>query len=297
MEPIRKLPALGRAGGKAILFGEHAVVYGGVAVALPVRSLELSILLDKGEGWSMSEAPSPKLDRARDAVLEAAGWDGPHVHGVIESTLPLACGLGSSAALAVALARAVLSASCREHTSEDVRALADAAERVFHGNPSGVDVAAILQGHPIRFRRGESPLPLGTAGRFDLWVVDTGVRSETSEVVADVAQLRADHPGRFDASREHIATSVADGIRALNGGTAREMAEAMDLAMVGLRGMGVSHPAIENVLLDGRRRGALGGKLSGAGRGGVVLLLAPDPDWTPGDTVGDCAVLTRVTVE
>ena len=296
MRPNRKLPALGRAGGKAILFGEHAVVYGGRAVAMPVSSLELSVLLDVGEGWSMSEPPSPKLDRARDAILEAAGWDGPSLHTVVKSTLPLACGLGSSAAFAVALSRAVLSASCREHTPDDVRGLADAAERVFHGNPSGVDVATVVHGHPIRFRRGEAPRPLSTAGRFDLWIVDTGVRSETSEVVADVARLRGDHPGRFDSSLDRIAASVADGIRALDGGTAREMAEAMDLAMEGLRGIGVSHPVIEEVLRDGRRRGALGGKLSGAGRGGVVLLVAPDPGWDPGDRVGDCAVITRATV-
>ncbi len=296
MRPTRKLPALGRAGGKAILFGEHAVVYGGVAVAVPVNSLELSILLDAGQGWSMSEAPSPKLDRARDAILEASGWDGPSLRGVVESGIPLACGLGSSAAFSVALARAVLTASCREHGPDDVRALADVAEQVFHGNPSGVDVATIIHGHPIRFCRGEAPRPLATTGRFDMWIVDTGIRSETSAVVADVARLRSAHPRRSEAALGHIATSVADGMRALDGGTVQAMASAMDLAMEGLRGIGVSHPAIEDVLRDGRRRGALGGKLSGAGRGGVVLLLAPDPDWTPGDTVGDCSVLTRVTV-
>lgn len=296
MKPIRKLPALGRAGGKAILLGEHAVVYGGFAVAVPVNSLELTVLLDKGDGWSMSEPPSPTLDRARDAVLQAAAWDGPSLRAEVASSIPLACGLGSSAALAVALARAVLTACCREHTSDDVRTLADAAERVFHGNPSGVDVATVVQGQPIRFRRGEEPRPLQASGRRDLWVVDTGIRSQTSEVVADVARLRRDDPARFATALEHIADSVSAGSSALDGGTAGEMAAAMDLAMVGLRGIDVSHPVIEEVLLDGVRRGALGGKLSGAGRGGVVLLLAPDPDWDPGDRVGGCAVLTRVTL-
>lgn len=296
MQISRKLPALGRAGGKTILFGEHAVVHGGVAVAVPVPNLELKVLLDTGTGWNAPTRDTDILERALEAILLEAAWDGPGLFVDVRSTLPLACGLGSSAALSVALARAVLSAQRRENAPDLVRSLANAGERVFHGNPSGVDVATIVLGRPIRFRRGEEPREIAAAGRFDLWVVDTGVRSRTSEVVADVAALRSTSPDTFRAALDRIALSVTAGLRTLDGGTAEEMARAMDQAMVGLRDIDVSHPAIEAVIREGVARGALGGKLSGAGRGGVVLLLAPEPEWTPGPEVGGCRVLTRVTL-
>ena len=296
MKPVQKLPALGRAGGKAILFGEHAVVYGGAAVAVPVSGLALTVLLEPGKGWDMPEQATASLDKARDAVLVAAGWDGPSLHIRVTSDLPLACGLGSSAAFSVALSRAVLSAQCREHTDALVRELADAAEAVFHGNPSGVDVATVVQARPIRFRRGEDPRALGSLERFDLWVVDTGVRSQTSAVVADVARLRDTALIRFEDALARIADSVSAGTRALTGGTVAGMAAAMDTAMEGLRILGVSHPRIEDVIRAGIERGAVGGKLSGAGRGGVVLLLARDPDWDPGGTICGCPVLTRLTL-
>ncbi len=296
METTRKLPALGRAGGKTILLGEHAVVYGGTAVAVPVTALELRVLLDTGEGWRAPTGDTDVLDRALAAILEAAGWDGPSLFVDVRSTLPLACGLGSSAALCVALARAVLTAQRSEHSLDRLRELANAGERVFHGNPSGVDVATIVLGRPIRFRKGEPPQEIAASGRFDLWIVDTGVRSRTSEVVAGVAQLRAEEAATFEIALRHIADSVAAGLDALDGGDSARMAAAMDHAMEGLRAIDVSHPVIEEVIREGVGNGALSGKLSGAGRGGVVLLLAPDPAWDPGPEIAGCPVLTRVTL-
>jgi len=289
--------ARGAAGGKAILVGEHAVVYGGRAVAMPVSGLQVRVLLSAGGGWDLGEPPGarePLLDRARDAVLEAAGWQGPPPHLAVRSTLPLACGLGSSAAFAVALARAVLDAVGRAADDEVVRALADAAEAEFHGNPSGVDVATVVRAQPILFRRGEVPAPVPLRGRFDLWIVDTGVRSQTGDVVSDVARLRERDPDRFTTSNVQIATSVEQALAALREGDVGALGQAMYTAMRGLRGIGVSHPAVEAVVDAATARGAAGAKLSGAGRGGVVLVLAPDADWSPGDAPGGGRVLTRV---
>jgi len=291
--------ATGRAGGKAILFGEHTVVYGGAAVATPVTGLHVEVEVAPGSGWDLPDQAatrSRRLDRARDVILAEIGWPGLPPMIRVRGTLPPACGLGSSAALSIALSRALLDAAGRPADDDVVRELANASETVFHGNASGVDVATVLAGKPILFRRGEPATPVSVGDRIDLWLVDTQVRSSTSEVVADVASLRRSEPERFREARERIARSVDDGIGALTTGSTEELAAAMSLAMGGLRAIRVSHERIEQVLEAATRAGATGGKLSGAGRGGVVLLLSPDPEWEPGQEIADCPVLTRVTL-
>jgi mevalonate kinase len=236
------------------------------------------------------------LRRARDVVLQAAGWTGEAPHVTTRATLPLACGLGSSAAFSVALVRAVLAGLGQPATPAEVRPLANLAEAVFHGNPSGVDVATVLSDVPIRFRRGGEPVAVRVGGTFHLWIVDTTIRSSTAEVVASVAALRQRDPAAIDGHFTTIAEAVELGISSIAEGSIDGLAAAMDAAMLGLRGIGVSHPSTEVVIDRARRRGALSGKLSGAGRGGVVLLLAADDRWDPGPTVAGCPVLTRATL-
>jgi len=291
--------ATGQAGGKAILFGEHTVVYGGAAVATPVAGLCVEAEVVPGSGWDLPDHPgvrSRRLDRARDVILQELQWPGLPPLIRVRGTLPPACGLGSSAALSVALSRALMNASGCDPDDDKVRHLANAAETVFHGNASGVDVATVLAGKPILFRRGERTLSVSVGGRVDLWLVDTRVRSSTSAVVADVAELRRSEPERFRDARERIARSVDAGVAALAAGSPDQLADAMTLAMEGLRAIAVSHDRIEDVLAAAAAAGAAGGKLSGAGRGGVVLLLAPDAAWDPGPALADCPVLTRVTL-
>jgi len=286
----------GTAGGKAILLGEHAVVYGVPAVAIPVADLGIEVDIGPGGGWDLepdAEVHQADLARARDALLAAAGWSDQTPRVRIRSTLPTACGLGSSAAISVALARAVRDALGQPGDDQDVARLAGAAERVFHGNPSGVDVATVMAPGPIRFDGGEvTALPPG--GRLDLWVVDSGVRSRTSAVVGSVAALRSTEPAVFEAGLEEVRSAVERGVEALAAGSVADLGGAMALAMTGLRRLGVSHPAIEAVVEDAARRGAAGAKLSGAGRGGVVLVLAPDAGWEPGGRIGGGEVLARI---
>ncbi len=289
----------GRAGGKAILLGEHAVVYGATAIAIPVPQLWVEVEVGPGSGWDMEtpEGVDPDLlDRARDAQLAALGWPGRPPRIRIRANLPVSCGLGSSAALSVALARALLAASRGRGPAGRLIELANASELVFHERPSGVDVATILAEVPIRFRRGEIPRPLRVEGRFDLWVVDSGVRSLTAEVVSAVAARRRSAAAETDAAMARLAGAAETGADALERGDRASLGQAMAGAMEGLRAIDVSHPAIERVVEEAKIRGALAAKLSGAGRGGIVLLLAPGRRWTPGPDVAGCPVLTRITL-
>ncbi|WP_437321877.1 mevalonate kinase [Sorangium sp. So ce385] len=281
------IEALGQASGKVILLGEHAVVYGAPALAAGIergararatrapegaRASALR-LGDREHGASPAEGD---VAQAFAALLEALPGAGP-VRVEAESDLPPGGGLGSSAALGVAIARAVAALTPGAFTAAAEVAAAAAWERVFHGNPSGIDTAAAARGGCFRFTRAHGATPL--APRDDLWlcVGSTGVPSSTRSMVELVAKLFERKPTLAETSIAGIAALVENAALAIEAGDAIALGRLMDLNQMLLAGMFVSTEAIEALCKLAREAGALGAKLTGAGGGGSVIALLPPP--------------------
>ncbi|WP_437594477.1 mevalonate kinase [Sorangium sp. So ce1000] len=292
--------ALGEASGKVILLGEHAVVYGAPALAAGIergaraRAAPCSGASALRLGGREHRAAPAEGDVARAfAALLAALPDVGPVRVEAESDLPPGGGLGSSAALGVAIARSVAAlaraSSAAENaaaarTAADAAATADAAaawERVFHGNPSGIDTAAAARGGCFRFTRAHGATPI--APRDDLWlcVGSTGVSSSTRSMVDLVARLFERKPALAATSIAGITALVENAALAIEAGDAIGLGRLMDLNQMLLAGMFVSTEAIEALCKTAREAGALGAKLTGAGGGGSVIALLPPPP--PGD--------------
>ncbi|XXT25410.1 mevalonate kinase [Sorangium sp. So ce429] len=293
--------ALGQASGKVILLGEHAVVYGAPALAAGIergararaaRSSGASALWLGGRehGAPPAEGGAPgDVAQAFAALLEALPGAGP-VRVAAESDLPPGGGLGSSAALGVAIARAVAAlargrveprveteAAEAALTAEATVAAAAAWERVFHGNPSGIDTTAAARGGCFRFTKAHGATSL--APRDDLWlcVGSTGVPSSTRSMVDLVARLFERKPTLAESSIAGIAALVENAALAIEAGDAIGLGRLMDLNQMLLAGMFVSTEAIEALCKLAREAGALGAKLTGAGGGGSVIALLPPP--------------------
>jgi hydroxymethylglutaryl-CoA reductase len=279
-----KLPARARAVGKIILLGEHAVVYGRPALACGLP-LGLGVEVGEAAGTPGLTTDRPELagdDRPARVLAEAAralGIDANALAVRVRSEVPAGVGLGSSAALAVALVRALAAAVERRLEPADELALAMRLETVFHGHPSGIDTTAASLGTCFRFVRGAPatvepiraprPLPL---------VIGFAERSRrTAAAVAAVrARWEADREGQerlFDA----IAAVVADGVAAVARGDLVALGRAFDRNQRLLATLGVSTPGIAVLVAAAREAGALGAKLTGAGGGGAMIALAPDP--------------------
>jgi mevalonate kinase len=279
------LPARGRAAGKVILLGEHAVVYGRPALAAGLAlGLETVAVAHTGTARLESDQPALAGDaRPHRLVAEAAAALGLPPEGFVvrvRSELPAGAGLGSSAALSVAVLRALATAAGRQLSLDEELALGRRLEAIFHGHPSGIDPAAAALGRTcFRFVRGEPPLvtPVVTARPLSVVIaLPTGPRSTGAAVQGLRARWEADRD-RHERLFDEVAAVVEDGMHAAQAGDIVALGRAFDENQALLAALGVSAPEVDALVAAARQAGALGAKLTGGGAGGAVIALAREP--------------------
>lgn len=266
--------ASGVAPGKVILLGEHSVVFGKPAIAAAIeRRLEVRIRLDDG-----ARAPADgRLAEAIDAAAREMGVEPKHLVVDVVSDIPPACGLGSSAALSLALVRALATMTERALSDDELRSRASRVENVFHGTASGVDVAACAAGGVIWFERADPPRieTLRPAKPLDLVIASSGENRSTAGPVGRLRERRAQRPEIYGRLFDLAGDVVRAGRTALEQGDEQALGALMDVAHGLLNACGVSTPALERAVAVARAAGAAGAKLSGAGGGGVIVALSP----------------------
>lgn len=273
---------------KFILMGEHSVVYGRPAVALPLPTLSMTVDLIETQGparivsslftGDLRDAPAGLAGpvAAITAAGEAFGIDRTGMTVAIESSIPAERGLGSSAATAGAIVHAFAAAAGRELSDREHFDLVQIAERVAHGTPSGLDAVATNSRVPILFRDGVAEgLPMSLDATFV--IADTGVRGRTRDSVAGVRALREARP-RWATSRIDRLGDLTEGVVAdLAAGDAEPLGRRMSEAHVLLGELGVSSDELDGLVRASSAAGALGAKLTGGGRGGCVVALVGSP--------------------
>jgi mevalonate kinase len=283
----------GSACGKVILLGEHAVVYGVPALVVGIdRGATATASFLEGEGRTseltmargairVAPGEGADLSRAFAALLEACAVRAP-VHVEIETDLPAAAGLGCSAALGVAIVRALDATHSKKSPPGDVIARAMEWEKVFHGNPSGIDATAATRGGCLLYQREDGPAKIHeiALGRpLCLVVGHTGIASTTRSMVEHVAKLRQRKPDLVNQSFEAIRSLVANARLALEAGDTLGLGKLLDLNQMILSGLMLSTEETEALCRTARETGALGAKLTGSGGGGcVVALVDRDPE-------------------
>ena len=285
--------------GKIILFGEHAVVYGRPALAVPVTQVHADVeVTDSPRAGIWIHAP----DIALHAELNSLPSDHPIasvIHNLffslgispfppleikITSTIPVASGLGSGAAVTVALIRALssfifhLSSFAHPPLSlEEINSLAYEIEKLHHGTPSGIDNTVVTYAKPVYFVRGQPIETFKVGAPFTLVIADTGIPAPTKESVGDVRKLwEADKP-KWEKIFDEIGEISETARTAIERGKTKELGGLMDSNHALLQTLTVSSPELDHLTEIARKSGASGAKLSGGGRGGnLIALVEPD---------------------
>lgn len=282
--------AFGEAPAKIILFGEHAVVYGMPAIAIPVNSLSVRASIEQLEAdpasvlveiaglelsfWLDDSDVSQSLVKTIRILLDRL--DAPRNHGLkirIESTIPVASGMGSSAAISVAVLRALAAHHSLQLSLSEQSALAFETEQIHHGTPSGIDNTVIVYDRPLYYQRGEQPEFIEIHESLRFLIASSGQPSSTAEAVSGVRQRWERDQPRFDAVFAEIGKIAAQARDELRDGNAIAVGELMDLNQDLLRTLNVSTPELESLLDAARAAGAAGAKLSGGGLGGNVIAV------------------------
>lgn len=277
--------------GKIILFGEHAVVYGQPAIAVPINSLHAKATIradihgtpgqvrlsahDVGLDDTLKNlSPNNPLAAALRGVLSALELDSsPSCIIRVTSTIPIAAGLGSSAAISVALIRGFSAFLGHPLPDEQVSDLAYSVEKIHHGTPSGIDNTVITYAKPVYYVRGEPISTLTIAKPFSLTIADTGIPSPTSITVGDVRRAWEAEPQRYERMFAKVGEITRSARNIIESGLPDRLGLLMDQNHELLVEMGVSSPELNSLVSTAKHAGALGAKLSGGGRGGNMIAL------------------------
>jgi len=270
--------------GKVILLGEHAVVHGCPAIAVGIeRGVTAEAKTAKRDllrlsPWGMAIGPDPDghkpLERAFAAAL-ALYPTRPKLEVSAAVELPAGAGLGCSAAIGVAVLDAIDQALGIERSRTDLAESALAWEKVFHGNPSGIDNAMSAVGGVALYRRGDPLQPLRSNKPLYLVVGYSGESSSTKEMVASVARQLENDPGRVHKAFEAIEVLVRNAKLAIEAGDHVALGQLLDLNHAILSSLMLCTSKLEEMCQAARRAGALGAKITGAGGGGCMFALAP----------------------
>jgi hydroxymethylglutaryl-CoA reductase len=277
--------------GKIILFGEHAVVYGKRAIAAPIPLAVHSRVVDTDNGvwivmprWGVEQrlhddpVKRSAIEEIGAGILDRLGLSDRSMRIEVYSEIPRAMGLGGSAAVAVAIIRALDLHYGLGLADEEVNQYAYRAEQVAHGTPSGIDNTVATFGRPILYRAGSPPqieeIVFAKPIRFVIGI--TGSESLTAKTVARVRAARDKNRAVIDRVFRGIDALTGQALVAIKHHNLERLGDLMNVCHGLLNSLQVSSWELEELIQIAREHGALGAKLTGGGGGGSMIALCPE---------------------
>ncbi|WP_073508054.1 mevalonate kinase [Streptobacillus notomytis] len=246
--------------GKVILFGEHSVVYGKNAIALPLKSIKVEANINFKYIFESEYIRFIKNNIIKKCDIK------DEIYIKINSSIPSSRGLGSSTALAVAIADAFKK---KYNISDEIlENIIFESDKFAHGNPSGIDMAVIMNNKKVLFNKKEGIRDIAFKLNAKLVIADSGIKGNTKDAVSMIAK-------NYTEMREYIENlgNITDRvIIALKNSDLKLLGDLMNLSQNNLKLMKLSNDVIDN-LINVAKENSLGAKITGAGLGGCIISL------------------------
>tara|TARA_B100001094_G_C18109655_1_gene760406 strand:+ start:396 stop:1385 length:990 start_codon:yes stop_codon:yes gene_type:complete len=268
--------------GKAILIGEHAVLYGAKAIAMPLPELrmKMSIVPDlQSSGGISLKLAGNEVDSQIKAVVGDAlkllniVTDRVSIEGA--SSLPIGAGLGSSATLCIAILRLLNNSWGIGATPNELAIMANELEKRFHGNPSGLDASVVAFEKFISFRKGETIKPLQSLNESDSWhfaIVDSGLRASTNIMIKKAKPWFTNKT--FGEQRiNHFDDLAIHAQKYLSNQNHHDLADIITETNKLLFESGIIPAKLDEIITVIKKLGIPAAKITGAGGGGSILCL------------------------
>ena len=279
--------------GKAILLGEHSVVYGRHAIAVPVP-LNIRVKVEEADDGVLLMIPSwgveyyldkkpeerQSFEKPAALILEKMNLNNVGMKIEVFSDIPRGMGLGGSAVLAVSIIKALNHHYKMGLSEQEINQMAYESEKIAHGNPSGIDNTIATYGYPLIYRKGEKTLKERLQIKEPLNLVLAFSKSEglTAKTVAHVRKQWKSNQEMYEGVFDDIDAIVLNGIQAIQDNDLKQLGELMNFNQGLLNTLQVSTPELERMIHIARDAGAFGAKLTGGGGGGAMIAVSDNPD-------------------
>ena len=279
--------------GKVILLGEHSVVYGRHAIAVPVP-LNIRVKIEDADDGVLLMIPSwgveyyldkkpeerQSFEKPAALILEKMNLSNVGMKIEVFSDVPRGMGLGGSAVLAVSIIKALNHHYKMGLSEQEINEMAYESEKIAHGNPSGIDNTIATYGYPLIYRKGEKTLKerLQIKEPLDLVLAFSKSEGLTAKTVAHVRTQWKSNQEMYEGVFDDIDAIVLNGIQAIQDNDLKQLGELMNFNQGLLNTLQVSTPELERMIYIARDAGAFGAKLTGGGGGGAMIAVSDNPE-------------------
>lgn len=275
----------GKAIGKIILIGEHSVVYGQPAIAIPFLKAQIKASITKSTSKTKLDAYSFNglltdassnllgLTTVIKKVLEDFNQTPFGFDIKIESSIPAERGMGSSAAVSAATVRALYKFFNVALDNQKLTDLVNFSEKIYHGNPSGIDTAIVVNEKPLYYIKNQALLEFDYHLDAFLIVTDTGEKGNTKLAVTNVKSFIDNNVSLGNQIIKDLGNLTEQAQKVILKNNAKSLGDIMNQAQNLLSQLGVSNTMIDNLNKVAIENNALGSKLTGGGLGGCIISL------------------------